>query len=126
VTSYGIYQGMKATAKAAFGDDSLKGKTIAVQGVGMVADGLCKHLRQEGANLIVTDINKAAVERAVQDFDATAVEPEEICSVDCDIFSPCALGGVINDKTIHQLKAKDIACSENNQLLYNYNGEVLH
>ena len=126
VTSYGIYQGMKATAKAAFGDDSLKEKTIAVQGVGMVAYGLCKHLHQEGANLIVTDINKAAVERAVQDFDATAVEPDEIYSVDCDIFSPCALGGVINDTTIPQLKAKAIAGSANNQLLENHHGEVLH
>lgn len=126
VTSYGIYQGMKATAMAAFGDDSLKGKTIAIQGVGMVAYHLCKYLHEEGANLIVTDINKEAVDRAVKDFGATAVVPEDIYSVDCDIFSPCALGGVLNDTTIPQLKAKAIAGSANNQLLENSHGHMLH
>lgn len=125
VTSYGIYQGMKATAQAAFGSDSLKGKTVAVQGVGMVAYGLCKHLHEEGANLVVTDINEVAVERAVNDFGAKAVAPEDIYSVDCDIFSPCALGGVINDTTIPQLKAKAIAGSANNQLLDNRHGDLL-
>lgn len=126
VTSYGIYKGIKATAKAAFGDDSLQGKTIAVQGVGMVAYQLCQHLYEEGAHLIVTDINQAAIDRAVQDFQATAVEPDEIYGVDCDIFSPCALGGIINDETIPQLKAKGIAGSANNQLLENRHGDLLH
>lgn len=126
VTSYGIFQGMKATAKTAFGDESLKGKTIAVQGVGMVAYGLCKHLHEEGANLIVTDINQAAVDRAVTDFGAIAVAPDDIYGVDCDIFSPCALGGVLNDETIPQLKAKAIAGSANNQLLENRHGEMLY
>src|SRR5699024_9792551 len=80
---------------------------------------------QEGANLIVTDVNKAAVERAVQDFDATAVEPDEIYSVDCDIFSPCALGGVINDTTIPYLRAKAITRSAYTQLLATQHGNVL-
>lgn len=126
VTSYGIYQGMKATANAAFGDDTLKGKTIAVQGVGMVAYHLCKYLHEEGANLIVTDINKEAVKRAEDDFGATSVAPEDIYSVECDIFSPCALGGVLNDRTIPQLKAKAIAGSANNQLLESHHGDMLH
>lgn len=126
VTSFGIYKGIKATAKAAFGEDSLQGKKVAVQGVGMVAYQLCKHLHEEGAQLIVTDINESAVDRAVKDFQAKAVEPDAIYSVDCDIFSPCALGGVINDDTIPQFKAKAIAGSANNQLLESRHGDQLH
>lgn len=126
VTSLGIYYGMKAAAKEKFGSDSLTDKTIAIQGVGQVAYHLCKHLHEEGANLIVTDINKDAVNRAVTEFNAKAVETEEIYSVDCDIFSPCALGGILNDETIKQLKAKVVAGSANNQLLQNKHGEMLH
>src|SRR5699024_2925673 len=116
ITAYGIYKGIKAAAKETFGTDSLEGKTIAVQGVGNVAFALCEYLHDEGANLIVTDINEAAVQRAVEAFGATAVGPDEIYGVECDIFSPCALGAIINDETIPQFKAKMIAGSANNQL----------
>jgi len=126
VTAYGIYKGMKAAAKEAFGDDSLEGKTVAVQGVGHVAYTLCEHLYREGAKLIVTDINKDAVNRAVEAFDAEAVDPEDIYSVDCDIYSPCALGATINDETLAVLKAKVIAGSANNQLKTAKHGEILH
>lgn len=126
VTAYGVYKGMKAAVKAAFGTDSLAGKVIAVQGVGNVAYNLCKYLHQEGASLIVTDINKAAVRMAVESFGAKAVEPEEIYGVDCDIFSPCALGAVINDQTIPQLKAKVIAGAANNQLKESLHGDLIH
>ncbi|WP_368652023.1 Glu/Leu/Phe/Val dehydrogenase [Ornithinibacillus sp. 4-3] len=126
VTAYGVYKGMKATAKAAFGSDSLQGKTIAVQGVGNVAYHLCELLHEEGANLIVTDINKAAVDRAVKNFGAKAVETDEIYAVECDIFSPCALGSIINDHTIPQFKAKVIAGSANNQLASDQHGDILH
>lgn len=125
VTAYGVYRGMKAAAKEAFGSDSLEGKTVAVQGVGHVAYHLCKHLHDEGAYLIVTDINKEAVERAMDDFDAKAVDPNEIYGVDCDIFAPCALGAVINDDTIPQLKAKVIAGSANNQLKDESHGDQI-
>ncbi|NLI69085.1 MAG: Glu/Leu/Phe/Val dehydrogenase [Bacilli bacterium] len=126
VTALGIYYGMKQAAKEAFGSDSLKGLTIAVQGVGQVAYHLCKHLHEEGAELIVTDINEEAVERAVKEFAATSVKPDEIYDVDCDIFSPCALGGIINDETIPRLKAKVIAGSANNQLEKEEHGRILH
>ncbi|HET7521743.1 MAG TPA: leucine dehydrogenase, partial [Bacillales bacterium] len=126
VTAYGVYKGMKAAAKEAFGSDSLEGKTVAVQGVGHVAYSLCRHLDEEGARLVVTDINKEAVDRAVSDFNAKAVDPEEIYSVDCDIFSPCALGAVINDETLSQLKAKVIAGSANNQLKNESHGDRIH
>lgn len=126
VTAYGVYRGMKAAAKEAFGSDSLEGKVVAIQGVGNVAFSLCRHLHEEGAKLIVTDINKEAVERAVEAFGAKAVDPNEIYSVECDIYAPCALGATINDETIPQLKAKVIAGSANNQLKDVKHGDIIH
>ncbi|GEN31153.1 leucine dehydrogenase [Cerasibacillus quisquiliarum] len=126
VTAYGVYKGMKAAAKEAFGDDSLEGKTIAVQGVGNVAYNLCKHLNNEGAKLIVTDINKEAVRLAVESFGAEAVDPDDIYDVDCDIYAPCALGATINDDTLKRLKAKVVAGSANNQLKEARHGDMLH
>lgn len=126
VTALGIYYGMKAAAKEAFGSDSLTGLTIAVQGVGQVAYNLCRHLNKEGANLVVTDINEEAVNRAVIEFNATSVQPDEIYDVDAEIFAPCALGAIINDETIPRIKAKVIAGSANNQLEKDEHGTILH
>jgi leucine dehydrogenase len=126
VTAYGVYRGMKAAVKEAFGTDSLEGKVVAVQGVGNVAYNLCKHLHEEGAHLVVTDINKEAVRRAVEDFNAKAVEPNDIYSVECDVYAPCALGATINDVTIPQIKAKVIAGAANNQLKDTKHGDLIH
>ncbi|KYG29080.1 Glu/Leu/Phe/Val family dehydrogenase [Alkalihalobacillus trypoxylicola] len=126
VTAYGVFVGMKATAQAAFGSPDLSGKTVAVQGVGNVSYHLCKFLHEEGAKLVVTDINKEAVGRAVEEFGAEAVDPQDIWAVDCDIFSPCALGASINDQSIPQLKAKAIAGAANNQLKEERHGKILH
>ena len=126
VTAYGVYRGMKAAAKEAFGTDSLEGKVVAVQGVGNVSYNLCRHLHEEGAKLIVTDINKESVARAVESFGATAVNPDEIYGVDCDIYAPCALGAVINDQTINQIRAKVIAGAANNQLKESVHGDQIH
>ncbi|MGE7905550.1 branched-chain amino acid dehydrogenase [Peribacillus sp. NPDC094092] len=126
VTAYGVYRGMKAAAKEAFGTDSLEGRVVAVQGVGNVSYNLCRHLHEEGAKLIVTDINKESVARAVESFGATAVDPGEIYGVDCDIYAPCALGAVINDDTINQIKAKVIAGAANNQLKEPVHGDQIH
>lgn len=126
VTAYGVYVGMKATAKQAWGDDSLEGKRVAVQGVGNVSYNLCRYLHEEGAKLIVTDINKEAVARAVEEFGAQAVDINDIYGVDCDIFSPNALGAVINDETIPQLKARVIAGAANNVLKEERHGEQIH
>lgn len=126
VTAYGVYLGMKAAAKEAFGVDHLEGRTVAVQGLGNVAYTLCEYLHKEGAKLVVTDINKKAVERVVKDFNAVAVDPDDIYKQDVDIFSPCALGAIINDETIPQLKAKVIAGSANNQLKDSKHGQIIH
>lgn len=125
-TAFGVYQGMKAAAKAAFGSDSLTGRTVAVQGVGNVSFTLCKYLHEEGARLIVTDINKAAVSRAVEAYGAAAVNPEEIIKVDCDIYAPCALGATINDESLPLLRAKVVAGAANNQLKEPRHGDALH
>ncbi|MEO5798151.1 MAG: Glu/Leu/Phe/Val dehydrogenase [Gemmatimonadales bacterium] len=116
VTSYGVYMGMKASAKARWGKDSLAGKTIAVQGCGKVAYYLMTHLKQEGAKLIVTDIDQEKVQRVVDELGATAVAPEAIYDQKADIFAPCALGGIINDDTLPRLKVEIIAGGANNQL----------
>ncbi|WP_078430886.1 Leu/Phe/Val dehydrogenase [Alkalihalobacterium alkalinitrilicum] len=126
VTAYGVYCGMKAAVQEAFGTSSVEGLTVAVQGVGSVSYHLLKYLHQEGANLIVTDINKEAVEKAVVEFGAKSVDPNEIYDQQCDVFAPCALGAVLNDETISRLKAKIIAGAANNQLKEEYHGDLLH
>ncbi len=126
VTAYGTYRGMKAAAKVAFGSDNLSGKTVAVQGVGNVSYNLLRHLHEEGANLIVTDINEESVQKAVKEFGAKAVGINDIYGVDADIFSPNALGAVINDDTIDVIKAKLIAGAANNQLKEERHGDILH
>jgi leucine dehydrogenase len=116
VTGYGVYVGMKACAKQRWGKDSLAGKTVAVQGAGKVASYLMKHLKEEGARLITTDIDPEKVKRAVEDLGAQAVAPEDIYGVKADIFAPCALGAIINDDTLKQFKVEIIAGGANNQL----------
>ena len=115
-TALGVYYALKSTAKEIFGDDSLQGKVIAVQGLGNVAYTMCQLIHEEGGQLIVTDINEEAVQRVVTDFGAKAVGVNDIYDVQADIFAPCALGGILNDTTIPRLKVKGICGSANNQL----------
>ena len=125
MTGYGIHQGMKACAKEVWGTDSLKGRLIAIQGFGHVAGALSRHLLEEHARLVVTDINKDALERAGKQKGVETVGPEEIYDVECDIFSPCALGGVLNSDTIPRLKGKIVCGGANNQLLTEEDGDAL-
>lgn len=115
-TAWGVYHGMKACAKAAFGTDSLKGLKVAIQGLGAVSMSLVEHLTKEGAQVWGCDINPAQTTKAQKDFGVTIVEPEKIYDVSCDIFSPCALGASINPQTLPRLKSKIIAGAANNQL----------
>ena len=116
VTAYGVYRGIKAAAKARYGDDDLDGLHVAVQGLGHVGYHLCEDLHAEGARLSVTDIDSERIERVVDEFDAEAVVPDSIFDVDADIFAPCALGAVLNDDTIPRLKVDIVAGAANNQL----------
>ena len=125
VTAYGVYVGMKAAAKVRWGGDSLRGRTVAVQGAGKVAYYLMRHLHEEGATVVVTDIDAEKVRRAVQEFGARAVEPDAIYDQDADVFSPNALGAVINDDTLPRLKVEIIAGGANNQLAEDRHGDEL-
>ena len=124
-TGFGIYQGMKACAEEVFGSGSLKGKTVAIQGFGKVGSYLAGHLRDEGVKLIVCDVNPLAAKRAREEFGATIVNTDEIYDVECDIFSPCALGATLNRRTIPRLKCKIVAGGANNQLEEDDDGDLL-
>ena len=125
VTAFGVFRGIQAACNEVYGSDELTGKVVAVQGVGAVGYTLCEHLHKAGAKLIVTDIFKENIQKAVDAFGATAVDPDEIYGVDCDIFAPCAMGAIINDFTIDKLKCKIVSGSANNQLAENKHGELL-
>lgn len=116
ITAFGVWRGMKAAAREVWGSDSLKGRHVAIQGLGKVGFHLVEHLRDEGASLTVTDVNPENIRRVAAEFAVTAVAPAEIFSVTCDIFSPCAVGGVINDETIPLFRCRVIAGAANNQL----------
>ncbi len=116
VTAYGVYVGIKACLSELTGKDSLSGKKIAIQGAGHVASYLCEHLAKDGAKIFITDIYKDKVKPIIEKTKAEFVEPEKIYDVDADVFSPCALGAIINDNTIPRFKFKIIAGGANNQL----------
>lgn len=115
-TAYGVYLGMKASAKKAMGSDSLNGKKIVVQGVGHVGYYLVDHLLKEGAIVSVCDINEANLKAVTDKHKVTVINPHDVFEQDCDIYAPCALGATINDDTIDKLKCHIIAGAANNQL----------
>ncbi len=116
VTALGVYHGMKACMKKLTGNDSLNGKRVVVQGAGHVASALCDHLAKENAKIIVTDIYEEKAQEVIRRTKAKYVPPDKIYDSEADIFCPCALGAVINDKTIPRLNVKVIAGGANNQL----------
>jgi len=124
-TARGVYMGMKAGANAKFGSDSLKGKTVAVQGIGSVGRILCELLAKEGATLKVYDINIAAVDKVAADLGAVAVSADEILTTDCDVFAPCAMGAVLNTENVGKLKCALIAGAANNVLMDAATGDAL-
>lgn len=127
VTAFGTYRGIKASAAIKYGDDSLADRHVVVQGLGHVGYYLCEDLAAEGAKLTVTDIDPERVQKVVDDFDATAVEPDAVYDVDADIFAPCALGAVVNDDTIDRFRFDIIAGAANNQLARaSQHGPALH
>lgn len=125
-TALGTFYGVKAAVKHRLKQEDLTGLKVAIQGVGNVGYHLGKHLKEAGAELIVTDIFEANWQRAVNELGATYVEPDQIYSQDVDVFSPCALGAIINDNSLTQLKASIIAGASNNQLATPEHGDQLH
>lgn len=126
VTAFGVLQGMQACVQEKLGRDSLKGLSVAVQGLGHVGFNLAARLLDEGAHVIGTDIDPEKVERARSELKIEIVNPEEIYDVDAHIFAPCALGAVLNDQTIPRMRFKIIAGAANNQLEEDRHGVELH
>ncbi|HRN17876.1 MAG: Glu/Leu/Phe/Val dehydrogenase dimerization domain-containing protein [Trueperaceae bacterium] len=124
-TAFGVFSGIRAALEHAFGDSDLRGRRVAVQGLGAVGIHLCKYLHEEGAELVVTDIAQERMDEAAAAVGAKTVAPGEIYDVECDVFAPCALGAVVNDGTLPRFKARIIAGSANNQLAEARHGEAL-
>lgn len=116
-TAYGCFLALGAALAEATGSNDFAGRCVAVQGLGSVGFALARRLADAGARLVVADIDERNVTRAAELLGATAVVPDDIHAVDCDIFAPCALGGILNDETIPRLRCAVVAGAANNQLL---------
>lgn len=117
VTAYGTYVGIKACINEVFGSDSLKDKKIIIQGAGgNVGKHLCKYLYKDGAKLFINDLYQEKLKPIVEECNAKIISDEEVFSMEADVLSPAALGGIINDETIPKLKVKIVAGAANNQL----------
>ena len=116
VTAYGVYMGMKAAAKYKWGSDNLFDKKIIVQGVGNVGENLVRYLTQEGAYIMIHDINKERLDDISKQYGANIIKNDNIFGVDMDIYAPCALGATVNPDSIKKLRCEIIAGGANNQL----------
>jgi leucine dehydrogenase len=115
-TAYGTFFGIRAAVKRKLGRDSLDGLRVAIQGVGNVGFDLARQLKDAGAQLWVADIHEENLVRAREELGARALAPEAIYAADVDVFAPCAMGAILNDETIPQLRASIVAGAANNQL----------
>ncbi len=125
-TALGIYAGIQTAIEFRTGQRGLSGLRVAVQGVGNVGYNLCKLLHADGAKLLVADIDETCVARAVSEFDATAVEPDEILKSDADVLAPCAMGAILSDESIPELRVDIVAGGANNQLAGSGDGQRLY
>lgn len=123
-TSSGVFQGIKAAVKFKWDRDDVEGLHIAIQGAGKTAYYLAQLLHQHGATISICDLKSEATETFVEEFKATVVRHESIYDIQCDIFSPCAIGGIINLNTLNRIKAPIIAGSANNQLAHRKYGAI--
>jgi leucine dehydrogenase len=124
-TAFGVFLGMQVCLQRHLHIDRFDGVRIAVQGCGNVAEFLCRHLHEAGAQLIVTDVDTAKATRFAERYGAQVVAPEAIYHCACDIYAPCALGGTLNDDTIPQLRCQIVAGSANNQCMGPEHGAML-
>jgi leucine dehydrogenase len=125
MTAFGVIRAIQACCKRVYGSDSLEGKKVAVQGLGAVGHNVVEQLNEHGGKMVVSDIDPGRVEAMVVNHGVEKVDPDAIYDVDCDIFCPCALGGIINDETLDCLKCKIICGSANNQLKDERHGRLL-
>jgi leucine dehydrogenase len=124
-TAWGVLWAMRAVVERRWGTSSLDGLRVAVSGVGKVGMDLVHHLCDDGAKVTVADVNPAAVETAVRRYGATAVDPDALHTVECEVYAPCALGAVLNERTIPELRCGAVCGSANNQLATPEDGQRL-
>ncbi len=124
-TALGVLSAMREAVRLRHGANTLKGITVAVQGVGHVGGELCRLLRKEGANLVIADSNAAVMRRAADRFAASVEPSDRIHTVRCDVFAPCALGGVLTDRSIRDLRTGIVCGAANNQLETEQDGQRL-
>jgi leucine dehydrogenase len=124
-TAIGVFHGILASVAKAFGSPNLTGRTVLVQGVGAVGRSLAAELRDAGATLILTDVDELRAKEAANELDAEVVPPKEAVVTECDVFSPCAVGGVLDATSIASLRCRVVAGAANNQLAQAENAERL-
>jgi leucine dehydrogenase len=124
-TARGVFRAIQAAAKYVLNADNLSKVTVAIQGCGHVGYSLAKLLHEAGAKLVVSDVNPESVSRVAAEVGAEVVTPDQILRVSAEVLAPCALGGVINDQTVPELKVQIVAGAANNQLLEERHGEML-
>jgi leucine dehydrogenase len=125
-TGRGVFRALQAAAQFRWGSTSLEGRTVALQGCGNVGTHLARHVATAGARLLVSDIDDAKAERLAEELGAHVVPTTDIHAAEADIFSPCALGAVINDVTLPELRVQMVVGGANNQLLESRHGDLLH
>ncbi len=124
-TAFGVVQSMRACLKEVYGSADLQGRTIAVQGVGAVGEPAVELLVDAGAIVTVADVDQEKAERIADQYGAKQAHPEEIHALNVDVYCPCALGAVLNDQTIPELRCKIICGSANNQLAQDRHGDLV-
>lgn len=124
-TARGVLRGMQAAAQERWGSEKLEGRTVAIQGCGNVGSHLAALLAELGARLVVADVDEARARRLGGELGAALLPPEEIHRVEADVFSPCALGGILNAASIPELRVEVVAGAANNQLAEEGDGEAL-
>ncbi len=125
LTAVGVFETMKVCAREAWGSESLLGKTVALQGLGKVATHLLPHLQKAGAKVVGCDVRTELVQARKKQYGIETVPQDKIYDVPCDIFSPCALGAILNDNTIPRLKCRAVVGSANNQLAEDRHAQAL-
>ena len=119
LTAYGVFPGMRASAEVVWGTSSLAGRTVGVAGVGKVGHHLVRHLVEDGASVVVTDVNAAAVLAMVEQYGATAVaDADAMVRSEIDVYAPCAMGGALTDTVVDVLTARFVCGAANNQLAH--------
>ena len=124
-TARGVFVGMRAAVAHRLGRPSLEGLRVVVQGAGAVGSHLCRMVAADGGQVAVADRDTARVEALVNEIDCDAFDAEEIYDADGDVFAPCALGGILNDRTIPRLRVGIVAGAANNQLAGERDGDAL-